>query len=116
MKSFHALGQTLIVAALALAGAAAHSQAGVNPTSVVLGQTLALTGPGSSLARFFHHGAKLYFDNVNAAGGINGRKIELVTLDDQGNPATTVANTKKLLDQGVLSLFGFYGSPQVTAA
>ncbi|MDP3169174.1 MAG: ABC transporter substrate-binding protein, partial [Polaromonas sp.] len=47
---------------------------------------------------------------------INGRKIELVTLDDQGNPATTVANTKKLLDQGVLSLFGFYGSPQVTAA
>ncbi|MDP3412125.1 MAG: ABC transporter substrate-binding protein, partial [Polaromonas sp.] len=61
-------------------------------------------------------GAKLYFDNVNAAGGINGRKIELVTLDDQGNPATTVANTKKLLDQGVLSLFGFYGSPQVTAA
>ncbi|MDP3167423.1 MAG: ABC transporter substrate-binding protein, partial [Hydrogenophaga sp.] len=116
MKTFHALRQTLIVAVLALAGAAAHSQTGVSPTSVVLGQTLALTGPGSSLARYFHQGAKLYFDNVNAAGGINGRKIELVTLDDQGNPATTVANTKKLLDQGVLSLFGFYGSPQVTAA
>lgn len=116
MKTFNTLGRTLIVAVLALAGAVAHSQDGVGKTTIVLGQSVALTGPGSSLARYFHQGAKLYFDNVNAAGGINGRKIELVTLDDQGNPATTLANTKKLLEQGVLSLFGFYGSPQVTAA
>lgn len=116
MKTLHTLGQTLIVAVLALAGAVVHSQDGVSKTAIVLGQSLALTGPGSSLAQPFHQGAKLYFDNVNAAGGVNGRKIELVTLDDQGNPANTVANTKKLLDQGVLSLFGFYGSPQVTAA
>ncbi len=116
MKTLHTLGQTLIVAVLALAGALVHSQDGVSKTAIVLGQSLALTGPGSSLAQPFHQGAKLYFDNVNAAGGVNGRKIELVTLDDQGNPANTAANTKKLLDQGVLSLFGFYGSPQVTAA
>lgn len=116
MKTLHTLGQTLIVAVLALAGAVVHSQDGVSKTAIVLGQSLALTGPGSSLAQPFHQGAKLYFDNVNAAGGVNGRKIELVTLDDQGNPANTAANTKKLLDQGVLSLFGFYGSPQVTAA
>ncbi|MES2244085.1 MAG: ABC transporter substrate-binding protein [Pseudomonadota bacterium] len=116
MKTLHTLGQTLIVAVLALAGAVVHSQDGVSKTSIVLGQSLALTGPGSSLAQPFHQGAKLYFDNINAAGGVNGRKIELVTLDDQGNPANTAANTKKLLDQGVLSLFGFYGSPQVTAA
>jgi len=116
MKTLHTLGQTLIVAVLALAGALVHCQDGVSKTAIVLGQSLALTGPGSSLAQPFHQGAKLYFDNVNAAGGVNGRKIELVTLDDQGNPANTAANTKKLLDQGVLSLFGFYGSPQVTAA
>ncbi|WP_397411161.1 ABC transporter substrate-binding protein [Polaromonas sp.] len=116
MKTLHTLGQTLIVAVLALAGAVVHSQDGVSKTAIVLGQSLALTGPGSSLAQPFHQGAKLYFDSVNAAGGVNGRKIELVTLDDQGNPANTTANTKKLLDQGVLSLFGFYGSPQVTAA
>lgn len=116
MKTLHTLGQTLIVAVLALAGAVVHSQDGVSKTAIVLGQSLALTGPGSSLAQPFHQGAKLYFDNVNAAGGVNGRKIELVTLDDQGSPANTAANTKKLLDQGVLSLFGFYGSPQVTAA
>lgn len=116
MKTLHTLGQTLIVAVLALGGAVVHSQDGVSKTAIVLGQSLALTGPGSSLAQPFHQGAKLYFDNINAAGGVNGRKIELVTLDDQGNPANTTANTKKLLDQGVLSLFGFYGSPQVTAA
>ena len=116
MKTFHTLGRTLIVAVLALVGEAVHSQDGAGRTSIVLGQTLALTGPGSSLVRYFHQGAKLYFDNINAAGGISGRKIELVTLDDQGNPANTVANTRKLLDQGVLSPFGFYGSPQVTAA
>lgn len=106
----------LIVAALLLAGAPGHSQDGVSKTAIVLGQSLALTGPGSALAQPFYQGAKLYFDRLNASGGVNGRKIELVTLDDQGNPANTAANTKKLLDQGVLSLFGFYGSPQVTAA
>ncbi|MDP1955387.1 MAG: ABC transporter substrate-binding protein [Polaromonas sp.] len=116
MKTIQTLGQTLIVAALLLAGAQGHSQDGVSKTTIVLGQSLALTGPGSALAQPFHEGAKLYFDRLNASGGVNGRKIDLVTLDDQGNPANTAANAKKLLDQGVLSLFGFYGSPQVTAA
>ena len=41
---------------------------------------------------------------------------DLVTLDDAGLPANTVANTRKLVSQGVLSLFGYYGSPQLTAA
>lgn len=116
MKKLQTLGQALMVAALLLTGTAGRSQEGVSKTGIVLGQSLALTGPGSALAQPFHQGAKLYFDSVNAAGGINGRKIELVTLDDLGNPANTAVNTKKLLDQGVLSLFGFYGSPQVTAA
>jgi ABC-type branched-subunit amino acid transport system substrate-binding protein len=116
MKTFQTLGQSLIVAALAIAGVLAHGQDGVTKTSLVIGQSLALTGPGSSLAAPFHQGAKLYFDRVNAAGGVNGRKIELVTLDDRGNPATTAENTKTLLGQGVFSLFGFYGSPGVTAS
>ena len=115
MKFLESLVRHVMVAALALAGAAAHAQEGVSKTAIVIGQSVALTGPGSSLAVPFHQGAKMYFDRVNAAGGIGGRKIELVTLDDRGNAQMAVANTKKLLDQGVLSLFGFYGSPQVTA-
>ncbi len=116
MKTTRNWARLAMVAVLALAGAAAGAEEGITKTSIVLGQSVALTGPGSALAEPFHRGAKLYFDRVNAAGGVNGRKIELVTLDDRGKPANTVENTKKLLAQGVLSLFGYYGSPQVTAA
>ena len=115
MRILESLARSLMVAALATLGVAGHAQDGVSKTSIVIGQSVALTGPGSALAVPFHQGAKMYFDRVNAAGGINGRKIDLVTLDDRGNAETAAANTKKLLDQGVLSLFGFYGSPQVTA-
>lgn len=82
---------------------------------IVIGQSIVLAGPGALRGQPFHEGAKLYFDRVNAAGGVNGRKIELVTLDDHGSPALTVENTKKLLAQQPLALFGYYGSPQVTA-
>ena len=115
MQFTRSLARGIMVAALAWAGAA-QGQDGVTKTSIVLGQSMALTGPGSSLAVPFHQGAKLYFDRLNAAGGINGRKIELVTLDDRGNPKTSAENTRKLLDQGVVALFGYYGSPQVTAS
>lgn len=116
MTTIKSVARAFVLAVLACTSLAAQAQEGVSKSAIVLGQSLALTGPGSSLAQPFYEGAKLYFDRVNAAGGVNGRKIDLVTLDDRGNPATTVTNTQKLLDQGVLSLFGFYGSPQVTAA
>ncbi|MDO9404583.1 MAG: ABC transporter substrate-binding protein [Polaromonas sp.] len=116
MKTFQTLGRAALTAGLLMAGSAAYSQDGVGKTSIVVGQSVALTGPAAPLGASFALGARLFFDRVNAAGGINGRKIELVTLDDAGNPATTLANTQKLLGQGVLSLFGYYGSPQVTAA
>jgi len=105
----------VFAAALAMGAAGVHAQ-GVTKTSIVIGQSVVLAGLGSSLARPYQEGAKLYFDRVNAAGGVNGRKLDLVTLDDNGRTVTTVANTKKLLEQGVLCLFGYYGSPQVTAA
>ncbi len=116
MNMFRSWAHAAMVAALALSGACAVAQEGVSKTTIVVGQSLALTGAGSTLAAPFHAGAKLFFDRLNAAGGVNGRKIELVTLDDRGDPKLTAENTRKLLSQGVLSLFGYYGSPQVTAA
>lgn len=108
--------RAVMVAGLALPGLCAMAQDGVSKTAIVIGQSVALSGPSAALAVPFALGAKLHFDHVNAAGAVNGRKIELVTLDDAGNPAATLANTQKLLGQGVLALFGYYGSPQVTAA
>ncbi len=117
MNFIQSLAGMVMVSALGWAGgiATAQAQEGITKTSISIGQSVALTGPGSALAAPFHQGAKLYFDRLNAAGGVNGRKIELVTLDDRGNAKLTTENTKKLLDQGVFSLFGYYGSPQVTA-
>ena len=116
MKTFHCLWRGAL-AALLLAGACtAQAQTGVTRDTIVIGQSVVIAGPGSSLGSPFHDGAKLYFDRLNAAGGVNGRKVELVTLDDHGKAETTAENTKKLLSQGVLALFGYYGSPQVRAA
>ena len=115
MKTLPTIARLAMVAALALPRWT-HAEEGVTRTSIFLGQSIALTGPGSALAQPFHVGARLYFDRVNAAGGIGGRKIELVTIDDRGNAQTAVANTKQLLSQGVLALFGYYGSAQVTAS
>ncbi len=117
MTSLKPLTNLLLLAATLLGvGGLAHAQEGVTKTSIVLGQSVALTGPSSQLGQSFALGAKLYFDRVNATGGVNGRTIDLVTLDDEGLPANTVANTRKLLAQGVFTLFGYYGSPQLTAA
>jgi branched-chain amino acid transport system substrate-binding protein len=116
MRAFQAFAKITMVAGLAaLLAAGVKAQDGVSKTAISLGQSLAMTGPGATLALPFAQGARLYFDRVNAGGGINGRKIEVTTLDDMGNPDTAVANTKKLLEQRVFSLFGYYGSPQVTA-
>ncbi|MBK6293295.1 MAG: ABC transporter substrate-binding protein [Rhodoferax sp.] len=109
------LGAVLALCLLALSHVAG-AQDGVSKSTIVLGQSVALSGPASSLGQAFAQGAKLHFDRVNAEGGVHGRTINLVTLDDAGTPAKTLENTKKLLAQGVLSLFGYYGSPQLTAA
>lgn len=107
--------KTLMVAALALLAVASHAQEGISKSAVILGQSAALTGPSAALGLPFTQGAKLYFDRLNNAGGINGRKVEVVSIDDAGSPEQAAANTKKLLAQGVFSLFGYVGSPQVTA-
>ena len=115
MQNKSLLAKAFMLAVCALLGMAAHAQEGVSKTALTLGQSVALTGPSATLGLPFAQGARLYFDRLNSAGGINGRKIELVSIDDAGNPEQAAANTKRLLGQGVLSLFGYVGSPQVTA-
>ncbi len=90
---------------------------GVTPDTIVLGQSVALTGPASALGIEMRNGAKVYFDYVNAKGGVHGRKIELITLDDGYEPARTVPNTKRLIEENkVFALFGYVGTPTSSAA
>ena len=84
--------------------------------SIVLGQSAAFSGPASELGEQFKRGALLYFDRVNTRGGIGGRPIELISLDDGYEPDRCAANTKKLLERGVFALFGYIGTPTSLAA
>ncbi|MBI3369528.1 MAG: ABC transporter substrate-binding protein, partial [Burkholderiales bacterium] len=83
---------------------------------LVLGQSCATTGPAAQLGIQMHHGAKLFFDAVNAQGGINGRPIELRLLDDGYEPDRCKANTEQLIRDDVFALFGYVGTPTALAA
>lgn len=115
-RAIAAITRATMLATLLLPGLLAHAEDGVGRTTLTIGQSVAMTGPVATLAIPFTQGARLYFERTNAAGGVNGRKIEVVTMDDSGVPETAAANTRKLIDQKMFSLFGYYGSSQVTAA
>jgi len=83
---------------------------------IVLGQSAALSGPAAALGTQFRLGAMLYFDKLNAKGGVNGRTIELQSLDDGYEPDRCAENTKKLIDGGAFALFGYIGTPTSLAA
>jgi branched-chain amino acid transport system substrate-binding protein len=103
----------LILAALSQA---AFAQ-GVTAERIVLGQSVALTGPAAELGIQMRNGARAYFDHVNAQGGVHGRRIELRTLDDGYEPSRTAPNTKKLIEEDrVFALFGYVGTPTSAAA
>lgn len=80
---------------------------GVTPTSINVGVQVSLTGPASSIGQGFKAGTELAADEVNAHGGINGRKIHLVFEDDAGTAAGGILATRKLMEQdGVFAIFG----------
>lgn len=98
---------------LCLAGSAAWAQQG---NVIRLGQTLPLTGPLADLGSEYRDGALAYFKWVNSKGGVHGRRIELLTLDDAYVVDKTVENAKKLLnDENVFAFFGMFGSANYAA-
>ena len=67
-----------------------------------IGMVAGFSGPVAGIVQESAEGARLYFDSVNAQGGLKGQNIELVTQDDKYDPATAVAAAKSLASQGVL--------------
>lgn len=90
----------------------AHAQA----DKIILGQSAAFTGPAAQLGIQFHQGAKVYFDQVNAQGGIGKRLIEIRNLDDGYEPDRCAENTRKLIADDVFALFGYIGTPTSVVA
>ncbi|RJF76381.1 ABC transporter substrate-binding protein [Rhodopseudomonas palustris] len=108
----------LIAAACAAACLAASAPAsaknygpGVTDTEVKIGQTMPYSGPASSFAAI-GKAMTAYFEKLNAAGGINGRKINLISLDDGYSPSKAVEQTRRLVESDeVLAIVGTFGSP-----
>ncbi len=103
----------LIVSLLALTAGAQ----GVTADTIVIGQSAALSGPAEALGKEMKLGGEAYFKVVNDAGGVSGRKIKMISLDDGYEPDRAKANTKKLIEEEkVLALFGYVGTPTSNAA
>ena len=84
---------------------------GVTDTEIKIGQTFPYSGPLSSYATQARAEAAI-FAKLNAEGGVNGRRITFISLDDGYNPAKTVEQTRKLVEQDdVLLLFNPLGTP-----
>ena len=108
----HRLGWRHGLAALALA-AFTTNQANAQ---IRIGQPSGFTGSVAAGVKENTDGAKLYLDAVNSKGGVNGQKIELLSVDDQFDPAQTLARATELIDtQRVVALFLNRGTPHAQA-
>jgi len=96
------------VLAFIAVSAQAQQVPGVTAKTIVIGQSTPLTGSNAELGNDIRNGALAYLQKVNDAGGVHGRRIELVTLDDGNTVPRAEANTQKLVEeQGVFALFGY---------
>jgi branched-chain amino acid transport system substrate-binding protein len=117
MEMLLRMGSFLLGAILALATpASAQEQApGVSSTKIKLGNTAPYSGPASSYGTIARS-AIAYFEMVNDKGGIHGRKVEVISLDDSYSPPKAVEQTRKLVeDEEVFAIFMPLGSPTSAA-
>src|SRR3989442_2164304 len=97
-----------ILAASAAYGACALAETGVSASQILIGQSASLTGTAAESGQQTRDGALAYFELVNRKGGVNGRKIKLITLDDGGQTKRGEENTGKLIAQAkAFLLFGY---------
>ncbi|WP_423600590.1 ABC transporter substrate-binding protein [Roseateles sp. MS654] len=82
---------------------------------ILVGQTAGFTGQVAPSVKELTLGARLYIDHVNAAGGVNGQKIDLQSLDDGFDPKRAAANAQTLIDKGAVALFLTRGTPHTQA-
>jgi branched-chain amino acid transport system substrate-binding protein len=107
-----------VIASLAAAALPAWAaDPGLTDRELVVGQAISLQGGKNTHGVAALLGIRVYLDSVNAAGGVNGRRIVLKTLDDDAKGPTAEAHARKLVDDGVFMLFGsLEGGPSTAVA
>jgi branched-chain amino acid transport system substrate-binding protein len=102
--------------ALLVGAAAVASAAHCQQRPLLIGQSAALSGSQTEFGRDMRDGALAAFERINRKGGVQGRPIELVTLDDGGNEAKAKENSTKLIEEHkVLALYGYISRPSSVA-
>ena len=110
----HAL--PLMLAVLLATGIPASAEDGVSADKIVFGQATALEGPASALGQGMKTGLEAAFAEINKAGGVKGRKLELKSVDDGYEPTKSIEAVKKLLEQDkVFAIAGAVGTPTAAA-
>jgi len=88
------------------------AEVGITQKRIIIGQSCALKGPAQAFGQGMRDGALAWFKHINAEGGIKGKIIKLITLDDGYEPEACVLNTKQLIEKdNVFLLFGYVGTP-----
>ena len=89
-----------------------RAEDGVSKDSILFGQVAALNGPAQALGQGMREGILAAFEEANRAGGINGRKFELKSIDDSYEPEKTIEATNKAIKEDkVFALVGAVGTP-----
>ena len=109
----YSLGLCAVVVCLFLLPSPVFGQSvpGVSEREVLIGSCSALEGPSHFLGTETVTGAKAYLDMTNDAGGVDGRKLKLISYDDSYDPAKTEACFNRLMEQKVFALAFFVGTP-----
>ena len=112
-----ALTSIVLFALVSAVPFAAQAEPGVFDDRIVFGQSAAFKGPAAALGLGMRQGILAAFEEANAAGGVNGRKLELVSYNDGYEPNKAIENTKRLIQEDqVFALIGEVGTPTSKAA
>ena len=111
------LARALLLAILSWVGGVLGSEVGVTDSSILIGMTAPFSGPSGAYGLDMKTVISAYFRQINDAGGIHGRRLDLRALDDGYETERTLANTRNLIAQEkVFALLASYGSSPTTAA
>ena len=96
----------LALASFLIVSATPPPPAGAAGEPILIGATVSESGPGATLGRPEADSIQMAVDEINKAGGVNGRPLQATILDDESSATTAVNNTRKLLDQHVVAIIG----------
>ena len=106
----------MVLAAFLATSISVFAEDGVSPDKIVFGQATALDGPASALGQGMKMGLEAAFAEINKAGGVKGRKLELKSVDDGYEPTKSIEAVKKLLEEDkVFAIAGTVGTPTAAA-